>query len=127
MKVNFKVPRAIDGVTYSKGVHEVPDSLRSHWYFLALLGNSEAMLVSNSARVTGEKVTRADPPIKQPAPKVFDEKKSKAKAKDEEPPADDEIIDEPAPAEPAAETKAVKAARVKKEKADKILAKAKGS
>lgn len=45
MKVNFKMPRSLDGVDYKKGTHEVPDSLAKHWYLLAMIQNGVASIV----------------------------------------------------------------------------------
>lgn len=44
MKVLFKHPRCIDGVDYHKGEHVLPDSLASHWYFLACVANNAATI-----------------------------------------------------------------------------------
>ena len=37
MKVEFKQHAQLDGTSYKLGIHEVPDSLSSDWYFKALL------------------------------------------------------------------------------------------
>lgn len=50
MKVQFKQPRSLDGVSYAKGIHEVPDSLSGHWYLLAMIQNDVAVILEGPAQ-----------------------------------------------------------------------------
>lgn len=54
MKVNFKVPRSLDGVNYPKGIHTIPDSLASHWYFLAMVQNGNAVVLEAPSKIAPE-------------------------------------------------------------------------
>lgn len=54
MQVQFNRPVTIDDVTYGKGVHDVPSSLKEHWFFQAMLSDESAL------------VLREDEPEKEP-------------------------------------------------------------
>ncbi len=62
MKVQFKMPREIDGANYPKGTHEVPDSLEKHWYLLACVQNGNAVILE------GPKAKKAQAPAPPPPP-----------------------------------------------------------
>lgn len=66
MKVQFKMPRSLDGVNYSKGVHEVPDSLASHWYFLAMIQNGVAVILEAAGKKQPEAPMVPEKPIEKP-------------------------------------------------------------
>lgn len=85
MKVKFKAPREIDGVHYTKGTHEVPDKLKGHWFFKAMLLNGIVSLVGE------EKPKPAAKPVEPPKAPSYHEhmanwesKEDKAKATQEE-------------------------------------------
>jgi len=61
VKVLFKKPLCIGGVDYSKGTHEVPDSLESHWFFKANLVNGSLSILEKG----GQKVVVPEP-VKAP-------------------------------------------------------------
>lgn len=44
MKVEFRYPRAIDGIHYSKGVHELSNSLVDHWFFKGLVDSKDVIV-----------------------------------------------------------------------------------
>jgi hypothetical protein len=102
MKVQFNAPREIDGVNYSVGVHEVPDSLASHWYFMAIVANKVAVKVSDAAKVSEAKPTvrpKAPPKMriedagkmaKEFAPKPVETAPEAPPAKEEKPEVSDE-------------------------------------
>jgi len=60
-KLQFKMPRQIDGVQYDKGVHTVEDSLLAHWYVLAGITNGVIVVVE------GIKGNQSAPPPPPPA------------------------------------------------------------
>lgn len=62
MQVSFKQNFIIEGKFYGKGVQEVPDALKSHWYLKAIVDEGRAELVAPNA---GDK--KAAPP-KKPIP-----------------------------------------------------------
>jgi len=55
MKVQFNAPREIDGVVYTVGTHEVPESLKSHWFFMACLANGVCSYAKATAQVSENK------------------------------------------------------------------------
>lgn len=56
MQVKFKYDRKIDKTMYKAGVHELPDDLKNHWYFLALLSNHDVVIVGPNSN--------GEPPVK---------------------------------------------------------------
>lgn len=91
MKVLFKQPRSIDGVDYSKGEHQVPDSLESHWFFKACLVNgSVSVLEKGGVNVVPEAPKVPEAPQK-PAPNYQEQMNGSnppAPVGDQQPPAD---------------------------------------
>lgn len=119
MMVDFKVPRAIDGVSYSKGVHEVPDEKKGHWYMLALIGNGQAAIVSDGAKMSAKKPVSRDEskaPLTAPVAQVF---------QPEVAPLQSTQLEEKFTEAPK-ESKADKAKRLKDEKHNKIIKAASG-
>lgn len=47
MKAKFKSPFKIDGITYPIGVHEVPESMKEHWFFQAQVVNKKIQVLSD--------------------------------------------------------------------------------
>lgn len=45
MQVQFKRPVTINGNTYGKGLHEVPDADKEDWFFAALVKDEDAVIV----------------------------------------------------------------------------------
>lgn len=45
MKVELKVPSIFNKHHYVPGIHEVPDELAGHWYFLALVANGKVKVL----------------------------------------------------------------------------------
>lgn len=60
MKVQFKYPRCINGQDYQKGIHELPDSVGSDWFFLACVNNGDVVIVGAPAK--SEEPKQIDPP-----------------------------------------------------------------
>lgn len=60
MKVQVLRPVCFDKVDYPVGIHEMPDQLASHWYFLALVANGSAFIVEApaGAAISKEKAAR---------------------------------------------------------------------
>ena len=52
MIVEFKQPRQIDGVTYTKGTHTVDDKLFAHWFFKACVINGVAFVKEAPVKVS---------------------------------------------------------------------------
>jgi len=69
MKVKFKRPIRIDGVSYQPGVSQVDDSLEKHWFFQSVLKDGHAE-ISEPPMV---------PEIKADEPEVIEEKPKKQK------------------------------------------------
>lgn len=66
MKIKFNKPRAMGGVDYKAGTHEVPDHVASHWYFLACESNGDIMVLEaakNSLPVGVNPVTPVEPEV----------------------------------------------------------------
>lgn len=55
MKIEFKTPCLIDGVKYEKGTHEVPESLATHWYVIAMSKDKNAIILEPPKAVEPEK------------------------------------------------------------------------
>lgn len=74
MKVLFKQPHSINGVDYSKGTHEVPDSLEGHWYFQACKVNGSISIVEKGGQaVIVPEVPKAPEEPKPPVPSYQEE------------------------------------------------------
>lgn len=124
MKVNFKVPREIDGVTYQKGVQEVPDSLKKHWYLLAIIQNGNASIVEEGKPApVAPKKKEAAPKLDSPA-NTYREHQKNWESEEEKKLKEKHDAKSEAPPEGKPETKAEKAKRLKEEKKQKLLAKA---
>lgn len=81
MKIQFKMPRSLDGVNYSKGIHEVPDSLSKHWYFLALVQNGDAVILESAKDKTSHEEVE-EKTVELPAP-TYQEHMAQWKSKEE--------------------------------------------
>jgi hypothetical protein len=46
MKVKFKVPLILGGISYPPGVHEVDNGQEKHWFFLAHVANGNIVVLS---------------------------------------------------------------------------------
>jgi hypothetical protein len=51
MHVQFNRPATVAGVTYGKGVHDVPDDARKDWFFEALRNAGDLQVLSGSVPV----------------------------------------------------------------------------
>lgn len=65
MKVKFLKPRSIDGVDYSKGIHEVPDKAAKDWFFLACLNNGDLLAVEDAKKEV-KAVEKQEPKKEEP-------------------------------------------------------------
>lgn len=54
MKIDFKHETRLDGHPYPRGVNEIPDTYKDHWYILALI------------KTGGAKLTEAPAPARAP-------------------------------------------------------------
>ena len=79
MRVKFKAPREIDGVPYTKGTHEVPDKLKGHWFFKAMLLNGIVSVVGES-----EKPKAAAKPVEPPKAPSYHEHMASWESKEEQ-------------------------------------------
>jgi hypothetical protein len=83
MKISVKHPRSVDGKHYGKGLHEVPDSLQSHWFVQALLKTKDFEILDEPKSLETSPATievagsalEEELPVKQVEP----EKKSRRK------------------------------------------------
>ncbi len=48
MRVQFTGPVTLDGVTYGRGQHEVPDSASASWFFQGLLESGRAVVLRDA-------------------------------------------------------------------------------
>lgn len=67
MKVQLKRAAHLGGHDYAKGVHELPDSLASHWFFLALQVDGHAVMLEEPKKIA------IDPPMVEEAPPAAEE------------------------------------------------------
>ncbi len=61
MRIELKRAASLAGHDYQAGKHEVPDSVASHWFFLALVANGKAVVLE---------AAKAAAPVVEPAPIV---------------------------------------------------------
>lgn len=64
MRVHLKRAACLGGYDYKQGHHEMPDSVASHWFFLALVASGSALITGAPASkpvAVDEEKLKADP------------------------------------------------------------------
>ncbi len=69
MKVHLKRAAHLGGHDYKIGVHEIPDELVKHWFFLALHNNGDVAIVSGPKEETPVEVAAKEELAVEAAPK----------------------------------------------------------
>lgn len=79
MKVKFQFPRCVGGKDYSKGVHDIEDNHKDHWFFKGLVANGDVVIVEHGK---SSELTSAVSSV-SPTPDASESKKPEAQAVDE--------------------------------------------